>query len=269
MTQADKLIIKFTTLLKHHNSVTAAWLTGSYGRGDADQFSDVDIIAYVEDAAKAEETFTSLIDCIKKDGEIVFSKLILKSRTINTINEDWGRCDITIVDKSNLSEVIATNVKTLFDKNNATDLLPSKNLVSNYNILYELRENTEEFIRILGLLPVVISRQELAVAQSGVFVLKDKLIRLMLLENKGHVKRGALSIKKSLSAEQYALLEHMPVVSVSEDSIIKGHEYLAHYYLSKAKVLCSDYGIEWPSRFEEATLLNIKDKIGLDLTKQY
>jgi hypothetical protein len=49
--ETDALLDRLTLLLQQDERVVAAWLFGSQGRGDADELSDLDLMAVVDDAA--------------------------------------------------------------------------------------------------------------------------------------------------------------------------------------------------------------------------
>lgn len=244
--------------------VDALWLGGSYGRGDNDTYSDFDFYAHVNSPAVADKTFSDLKARIMNDSSIVFSKAIVPSKTINGIDQEWRRFDISIVDDSHLPSIYKNEAKMVFDRANVVDKMgterpPVKSQSG------EIEAVTNEFIRVVGLLPVAIGRQDYVLGQSGAQILRDSLLRLMMINDFSGISRGTLSMRKSLSQENYDVMSNVPLIVADKDALINCHSYLAAKFMPLAKHMYAERGMVWPSAFEEATRDSLKKKLSLTL----
>ena len=80
-----------------------------------------------------------------------------------------------------------------------------------------------EFIRVIGMAPVVFGRSELVTAVQGAGLNRDMLINLMLAV----------------------------------------HKAIADVFFPRAKRMAADLDIEWPTKFEETTRAQLQANLGL------
>ena len=128
-----------------------------------------------------------------------------------------------------------------------------------------LRALVEEFIRVLGLAPVGIGRGEHIVALSGVELLRQMALNLMLEENgvSQSDRGGALRRNPLLTAEQRGELESVPPVWAGRESILAAQARLARIFLPRARRLAANIGMAWPQAFEDATRRHLEAELGL------
>lgn len=251
-------------LLAAQPSIDSAWLMGSYGRGDQDTYSDFDFGAYVPTPANADRIFQALCDHLENNPTVVFSKPLPHGRTVNTITEDWQRIDITVLDSNSIRDLASENLKFLYGQEKAEVLMkPSLPEPTKKNSV-EIQSIAHEFIRVLGLATVVVGREDYVLGQSGAELLRGLLIRLMSKEKADGITRGALSMRKALTVEQYNVLSEIPPMSPQREPIFDVYKYLAKEFFRRGRDIMKSYGLEWPTRFEEATRRSL-DKIGLKI----
>src|SRR5215813_9395248 len=95
MTQ-DELIAQITAALREEPVVRALFLSGSFGSGTADRYSDVDFLAIVEPAQHAAFA-ASWRTILERITPIVFwSQRAWGQILVNAIDRDWLRCDLVI-----------------------------------------------------------------------------------------------------------------------------------------------------------------------------
>ncbi|MFZ4761345.1 MAG: nucleotidyltransferase domain-containing protein [Alphaproteobacteria bacterium] len=249
------------SVLVNEEKIQAAWLIGSYARGDNDQYSDVDCCAYSEITADADQAFFNIQQLVARNPAIIFSKKLPLGRTLNIITQDWHRLDITIIDRLQIKNISFNESKFLFGEEKITPYLGQHHHSAPLNS-QEIDSIVHEFIRVLGLLPVVIGRQDYVLGQTGAQLLRDMLIKLMLIENADGVVRGVLSIKKSLMPEQYKILQEIPSIAANKEYVIKTYQYIAMDFFACARLIYKTKNMVWPTRFEEATLQHLHQKIG-------
>jgi len=76
---------------------------------------------------------------------------------------------------------------------------------------------SREFLRVLGLLPVVVGREEFVVGQSGAGLLRSMLIDLMLEDVAVEDRGGALHLNLLLPAERRQNLADLPPLQATRE----------------------------------------------------
>jgi hypothetical protein len=191
---------------------------GSLTRGTADAYSDLDLVVEVDDpesfdgcAALADATPTVLLRAMPF-GAIA-------------ITPEWLRVDLVVAPRGGDGGPPApqpTDVDGL----------------------------AEEFLRVLGLLAIVVAREEWIVASDGAWLLRSFLVRLLLAENGEGLMTGVKRLNEKLTAEQRELVESLPPIVATRDGVIASHVAIADAFLPRARRLAT----RWPESLEEATL---------------
>ena len=114
-----------------------------------------------------------------------------------------------------------------------------------------------EFIRVIGLLTVVVGRGEYFMAATGTGLLRDCLMKLML-EEVGHPTGGALHPSRTLPAADMAILDSLPFPGPQRSAVIDAHFAIARAFFPRARALSARLGLAWPEPFEAATLEHLR-----------
>lgn len=259
MMKQDVLIKKITDVLQQDEMIHAAWLCGSFGRGDADDFSDVDVLI-LADEKNLDEVFSSLRAGIGQIDNILYSKTLSHSKTINAITEAWLRFDLTVLSHQQMKEKSQGPLLPLFGQTDP----PLENTQEKSAIFpKELTDMANEFLRVLGLTPVVMARHEFVVAQTGTNIMRDLLIKLIIHENDPQLPRGALSLSKALTREQMDILVSLPPVSADKERLMLADKAIASAFLFRGRKLAEKIGATWPDHFEEVTLSYLERELGM------
>ncbi len=264
MDQQD-LIAKISAHLKGLSEVGGAYLGGSHGRDEADGYSDIDLYVVVADSDIVQETLKQLADSVAEIVPILHSKVLPNARTINCITEDWQRFDLTVVTGLELGFLAGGQVKPLFDDLGISDALVSATPAIRQPTADALLEDVNEFIRILGLSAVVKGRDDLVVAQTGTNLMRDILIRTMVLENSPQPQRGVLALGRSLTSDQHAELRDLPAADGNWSAIDVRTKAIAGSFFPRARQLAVRLGADWPERFETITRKYLAEKIGMKI----
>jgi len=265
MIQED-LIKRITSSLSDDKEIRGAWLSGSFGRGDEDEFSDVDVVALVEDG-KAVQKFDEYASKVSNISPILYQKTLPPSQTVNVITPNWLRFDITFVEKDKLFKMSKDELRTLFDKDDLFKELSDSKDVSKQPPPNpaDIVATSNEFLRVLGLMPVAIKRGEHVVGQSGSQLLHSMLVRVMVAENAPQPIRGALSLSKSLTNEQLSRLESLPPISADPAAIMTANKAIAEEFLPRARAIVDKSSEKWPEEFESQTLAHLKSSLNLEV----
>jgi predicted nucleotidyltransferase len=255
------LIDRARALLESEPRIEAAWLAGSLAHGGGDAWSDVDLLALCGQGARGEVS-AALADAIRAAFDPLLLNVLFGGAVLNVVLPGWRRLDISVAEPAELGRYEAARLSELFNRSGAqpTGQFPAKYHPGAQSLL----PLVEEFLRVLGLAPVVLGRGDHVVMLSGIDNLRRLATDLMLEENGiGPWDRGgALKRRALLTAEQYAELESLPPLSAEPASLKAGHEALAAIFLPRAKRLCAEAGVEWPQRLENETRAHLAQAIG-------
>jgi hypothetical protein len=259
----DQIIQAITSATRDADGVKALFLSGSYGNGLNDAYSDIDFVMVAEDGAT--DAIAALWkDAIGQTGEIV----LWWDRTtvpvlINAITADWTRTDLIILKPEQMKVHAQSTLKPLFDHDALYDTLPKAALSPEPDparFLYDV----QEFIRVLGLLHLAAGRAEYINGVLGVFHLRNKLVDLLIAETNAPNRGGMLHLNRLITEEQKALMTSLPPPVPERDAMIKTHLAYAAAYLPRARKRAAALGVAWPDRFEAVTWEKLKETLGVD-----
>jgi hypothetical protein len=247
--QQAALIERARSVLIKDARVRGVWLSGSFGGGTADEFSDIDLWVVVD---------PDDLDGVCADGPALcdaIATVVLRnqigSRVFSCVTSDWMRLDLTFGTTEEVAGRTTSTVKPLYDPDNLSALLGARKppLQPDPD---RIRALTKDLYRVLGLLPVVIGREEYLVGVSGVELLRSAVIQLMLqdvaVENRG----GALHLNRLLPEERQRALAELPAVEATRESVIAGHLACARLFIPLARELHDRLDLAWPQELEDA-----------------
>jgi len=257
---AEPFLDRVVEVLSAEPRILAAFLLGSHARGTADRHSDVDVWLVV--APEDKDAFVA--DWPKLSGEVAPS--VLRQRVFGStflhITPDWQRWDVSIGVPDDVVRRTRSTVKPLFDRAALTDRLlpPGGPLAPDPAKISAL---TTEFLRVMGLLPVVLDRGEHVVGVAGVGLLRGLITQLFLEDVAVEDRGGALHLNALLPGERLRLLEELSSVEATHAGVLEGHLGCAGVFLPAARDLADRSGAEWPTELEEALRRRLKTELGV------
>lgn len=261
--QQDELIDRVSEVLAGLDGVGSAFLGGSHGRGEADAYSDVDVYVVVADAEYVSSVLADLTGRLGEVAPILYSKELPNARTINCITVDWLRFDLTVVTAFELPFAAGSGAEPLFDRLGVLANLRAAPESGPQPTTEALLDIVNEFIRVLGLSVVAKGRNDLVVAETGINLLRDMLIRVMVFENAPQPNRGVLALKRALTPAQSAELADLPPLDSTWSSVLHRTEAIARHFFPRARALGEALGATWPRQFERVTLAFVAERLGL------
>ncbi|MEP3276292.1 MAG: hypothetical protein ABJN26_07555 [Stappiaceae bacterium] len=257
------MITSVTERLRCAPNLRALFLAGSFGRGSADAFSDVDFVA-IADPQHHQELSEHWRTVLQSMEPIIFwNERRGNSILLNAITETWLRCDFYIVSDTDLIGRAKDTLKPLIDAADIYGTLPVTLPLPTPDV-ERIGRMIREFIRVLGLLPVAMGRGEYVTAIKGLGLLRDMLTDL-LLENTPTVDRGGiLHLSRQLAQDDMALLASLPYPGPNRDEIIKAHIAIADIFLPMAKRMAVSLNMEWPQEFEAKTRDHISSALNIE-----
>lgn len=254
------LVAAVVDRLRGDPDLRALFLAGSLGRGDGDRWSDVDLVAVVEPAAQ--DAFATrwrvLLDGI---APVVFwwTPRGIKG-LVSAVTADWLRCDLFMVPPDGLGKRAKSNLAALIDPGGIHATLPD-DLPPGATKPARVQGLIDEFIRVLGLLPVALGRGEHVVAARGAGLLRDMLVDLMLEDAALPEAHGALHLGKLLPPEDMATLAALPPARPDRPDMA-AHLAAARAFIPRARRMARDLGLPWPEAFAQATARRLEAELG-------
>jgi hypothetical protein len=255
------LLARLLAALDNDPRVLAAWLIGSLARSAGDEYSDLDLLLAVEDAALP-ALADGWRDFLAGVAPTVYAQRLgaPDKPTITAVTPEWLRFDLTLAAASRQAHGYSAAV-LLFDRAGVAERATFGGR-SAADPLARLPDLAADFIRSLGLLPVIAGREEYFVGQEGAAILRRQLVELLVLENdapRGGVKR----LNPLLTAEQRATLAALPLPAPTRAAVIASQLAHAHVFLPRARALLERHGLPYPDEFEQATRRHLQVTLGI------
>lgn len=259
----EGVITAIADTLRDRPAVRALFLSGSFGNGRADAYSDIDFVL-VTPEGPTDEIAGLWREAVERTGEIVlWWDRNTRPALINAITADWMRTDVIILKPGQMSAHAQASLRPLFDHDGLYDGLRPEAPQPRTSPA-RLRHQIEEFIRVLGLLHLAAGREEYINGVVGVFHLRSKLIDLLIEETAAPDRGGALHLNRLLTEEQKQLVADLPPPVAERDAMITAHLAYARAYLPRARAFAAARGVAWPERFEAVTWEKLRRTLGVE-----
>ena len=261
MNQQD-IIAAAKTALADDEAVRGLFLSGSFGRGSDDEWSDVDLLAVVDkdDQRGVADRWHKALNALAP--VVYWNELERGGFLINAVTKDWLRCDLYMVEPGHIGQRAKNTVAPLIDRDGIYDGLPATLPLKTPNP-HALRYQINEFIRILGLTPVAMGRGEYLTAVMGNGLLRGLLADLFMQDVSDPDTGGILHMSKLLPAEQIKIMSDLPFPNATADSVMEAHLAIARVFVPRARAMAERLGVEWPEAFEAATRRVLEEKLGV------
>ncbi len=260
--QSESIIETITNALQDQPVIRGLFLSGSFGNGRADAYSDIDFVLVSGDGPTAEVAGVWKAAVARTGDIVMWWDRNVRPALINAITADWTRTDVIILKPEQFAAHNQASLRPLFDHDDLYDQLQKEQPHPQASPARLFRQ-IEEFIRILGLLHLAAGREEYINGVAGIFHLRTKLIDLLVEETAAPDRGGALHLNRLLTEEQKALITALPAPVPERDAMIATHLAYAKAYLPRARQLARLRGVEWPERFEAATWDKLNESLGL------
>jgi hypothetical protein len=258
-----QLLERATAVLSADARVRALWVGGSLARGDADAYSDLDLIATVADA-----DFDALLgtwrDWLAKITPTVLARQVpFLPSIIYSLTPTCERLDVVLERVSAVRSSRYARV-AVFDRDGLDrERPPAPPPAPPDRAKVEIA--IEEPLRYLALLPAALGRGELLLAQEGYGHMRRRISELYLELNAPLPTTGVKHWRDKLSAEQYALLESLPWPAATREALIAANLELGRALLREARPIAEKLGVPWPTELERAVRAHLERELGVTL----
>jgi hypothetical protein len=244
---------KLQSALEATPSIKAAWLTGSFGRGNADRYSDIDLNLWLDDA-EVDDFRKGTQAWLNQLRPLVLFNWMFNDRMANCMTVDGLRLDLWLHtgDAPVLDE---SRVKVLLDRGNAlrygATTLPANADATKNRLLQQIRE----FWRCIALTPVITGRDERLVGMFGLgiemTILTDVLISGYGIERDSGVKRLNPFLPDELRLE---IEEALALEGLTKNSLVRCHLALARIMQEEGRQIADRHSFEYPVELETTAL---------------
>ena len=262
-TPQEQLIERATQVLSNDDRVLGVSLAGSFATGTHDRFSDVDLWVVVnqDDVAGLCTDWPTISDEI---APTVLRQQVGDRPIFNQVTASWLRFDVSIGIPANVSDRTTSTVKPLYDPQGLSAGLsqPRPPLQPDPQRIEALGR---EFLRVLGLLPVVVGRGEYVLGVSGATLLREMLIQLMLQDVAVEDRGGALHLNSLLPPDRQQTLVDLPAMAANHESVLAANVACAAAFLPLARDLHERCGLRWPQELEDAARRHLATELAVEL----
>jgi Nucleotidyltransferase domain len=244
--------------------VRALWLAGSRGRGNADRWSDLDLVVTVADSdfeAFASDWHGWLADITPT----VFARQIPGlPGSCYTITPGWECLDIVAETASSLLDTPFRERVVVFDRDALAATLPQPMPAATSPVRIEFL--VSDHFRSLGLLAGIVGREDWLLGQEAVHGMRLSLVQLYLEANRPQLQpAGPKRRLGALTPEQRGAIEALELPRPGRESVIHGHLAVARTFLPAARELCARLAINWPDLLEAATRDHLRRELALEI----
>jgi hypothetical protein len=231
----NQIIQGFAERAKADDRVAALFLGGSLGKGVGDDWSDVDLIL----AVKADHH--AAVDAEVRAWADTISPVVLWKQPYpgiplyTAVTDEWLRFDLTVTIPGRVIGAQVT-LKPLVDHAGVWASLPEQ-LAPKPLDPAAVTALVEEALRILGLLPMALGRGEFATGVTGAGLIRQQLINLLIMETEPPLPPGALHLARLISPKDLAMVEALPGVVATRDSMIAANLAYAGAFLPRARIV--------------------------------
>jgi len=244
---------KLQSALEANPTIKAAWLTGSFGRGNADRYSDIDVNLWL-DAADVDDFRQGTQAWLNELRPLVLFRWMFNDRMANCLTVDGLRIDLWL--HTDAAPLLDENrVQVLLDREKALQFGATTAMSDAEALKDRLFQQICEFWRCVALLPTAIGRDERIVSLYGVnievTILTDVLISGYGIERDSGVKRLNPFLPEELRIE---IEEALALEGLTRNSLAHCSLALARIMQEEGRQIAARHGFEYPVELESAVL---------------
>lgn len=261
--ELTRLIAASAHLVQGDERVQAAWLAGSFGRGDADVYSDIDLHVLFPSETEAEAVEADVGEWLTPVASFVGIKKVF-AHLYHCVTMYGDRIDVVF----HIGSFCEADTRDLFVLKNTGDVLRHADDPP-FDGEKTLRVDVAELWRMTLLLPIMIGRQEYLRLFQGIGIKYGFLLNL-LVRGRGNPRAvGAKKLNDLLHPEDKILLEQtIRVPALDAVSLAEADLRLAAIVRDRGPECCTRIGTPYPQEWEEVTRKRLQKELpALGLSK--
>jgi hypothetical protein len=243
---------KLQSALEADTNIKAAWLTGSFGRGNADRYSDIDLNIWI-DAADLDTFRKKTRTLLHEASPLALFRWMFNDRMANALTTDgiridlWLHTDTPTLDKS--------RVQVLLDRENALQFGATEAPADADALKNRLIQQIQEFWRCISLVPTVSARDERIVGLYGLGIeaniLTDVLISGYEIPRDSGIKRLNPFLPQELRTQ---VEQALSFDGLTMSGLTQAHLALARIMQEHGRQIAARHDFEYPAEVEAAAL---------------
>jgi hypothetical protein len=257
----SELIDAAKAALEPLEAVRGLFVGGSLGRGSGDEWSDVDLVAVTQPDQQRwlADQWRLMLEQITP--VVFWNELHRDGLILNAVTHEWLRCDLVLTDPKRFRGRAQNLLQPLIDRDGLYGALPAS-LPDKTPNAGRVNYLINEFIRVLGLTPVVLARGEYVTGVMGTGLLREMVQGLFMEDVSLPDPGGILHLSTLLTPEQMLILCSLPYPAPSRHEVLHANIEVTKVFLPLARGMAGRLGVVWPSAFEAATRRHLIDTLG-------
>jgi len=250
----ESFIHTLTTVASADPRIRAAWLGGSFGKGIADRWSDVD--AHLLIAPDAIDDFRiGARQWVEALAPLVLYRLMFGGEMINGMTADGLRLDIWL-HSGESAAVVEGQARVLYAETDALIWQSHPGTVlTQTQAAAELERTIPEFWRCIAMLPVALGRDEKLIGAAGNFLILLLLTDTLCVQSGVRKDRGVKALNGFLPPEFRQLAEDATVLpALTLENLARFQLRLAQIMHEHGPAICARWQVDYPHALEAATL---------------
>jgi hypothetical protein len=241
------------TAMEANPTIKAAWLTGSFGRGNADRYSDIDLNLWL-DAADLDAFRQGTQAWLNELHTLVLFRWMFNDRMANALTSDGLRLDLWLHTDA-APTLDQSRVQVLLDRENAlqfgtTTTAPDADALKN-----RLLDQIREFWRCIALSPSVLGRDERIVSLIGLSITVNILTDIIIVGYGIPRDSGMKRLNPFLPAElRQEIEEALAFDGLTNSALAQATLTIARIMQEEGRQIAKQRGFEYPVEIETAAL---------------
>lgn len=244
----------FTAAAESDPRIRAAWLAGSFGKGIADRWSDVDAHLLI-DPAQIDDFRAGVQGWLEGLRPLVLYRLLFGGQMVNAMTDEGMRLDVWL-HSGESAEVVEGHTRVLYAEEGALDWKPNPGTeLSQTEAAAELERAIPEFWRCVAMLPVPLGRDEKLIGAAGNFLILLLLTDVFALASGIRKDRGVKALNGFLPPAYRQLAEEATFLpALTREELARFQLRLARLMQEHGPAICAQWGVDYPQALEDAAL---------------
>ena len=240
--------------------ILATWLEGSFGRGAADRYSDIDIHLLVAEENK--EAFQQRLESWLSDIQpLVLFKDTFPGQMITCITTRGLRVDVWVHSGKTIS-LERSSVHVLSAAEGCIQFKAACRNDEPQEVASALKQHINEFWRVLAILPTVLGREEHIAGFMGTTFVVMSLTEVLIIGNGKQRDRGIKNVNAFLPQVLKEEIETaLTMQDIDRESIARAHLRLTTIMQRYGPSIAEQHGLTYPFALEEAVLNYVSKKL--------
>ncbi len=241
--------------------IRAAWLAGSYGKGSADRWSDVDAHLLI-DPARIDDFRAGVRSWLEALAPLVLYRLLFGGEMVNAMTDEGLRLDLWL-HSGESAEVVEGQTRVLHAAEGALVWLPHPGtLLSQPEAAAELERAIPEFWRCIAMLPVPLGRDEKLIGAAGNFLILLLLTDVLSVQSGIRKDRGVKALNSFLPPDYRRLAEDATSLpALTRENLARFQLRLAQIMQEHAPTICARWNVDYPQALEDAALRYVASEL--------